>query len=268
MKRLSEVCEIVGITRRTLQGYEEIELQKPTETTEGGYWLYDEAAIERLIFIQIFVEAGYERKKIKQMLDSDEINLYEELNNAIVVLKEKQKRISGMINAIENIKIVTQLPLASIKAMSRRSVSQLYSKKSFKKCLDESIDSASQYTETEKDKASIYLPVWYLTSAIGCMQNEKPTSSDVQECVVELCRYIISLIKEEDNETEFMPEELSLFLIAKELEQGIGEMLSDLELKSMLDVQCGQGAEEFIKAALKGYCELNKHIEEKYKMED
>ena len=30
MKRLSEVCKLVGVTRRTLQEYDKVELLKPT----------------------------------------------------------------------------------------------------------------------------------------------------------------------------------------------------------------------------------------------
>ena len=68
MKRLSEVCKLVGVTRRTLQEYDKVELLKPTSKTEAGYWLYDEAAIQRLMLIQIFVEADYERKNHKSTL--------------------------------------------------------------------------------------------------------------------------------------------------------------------------------------------------------
>ena len=58
MKRLSEVCKLVGVTRRTLQEYDKVELLKPTSKTEAGYWLYDEAAIQRLI------KHMYRRQKI------------------------------------------------------------------------------------------------------------------------------------------------------------------------------------------------------------
>lgn len=37
MKKLSEVCKIVGVTRRTLQEYDKIGLLKPTSKTESGY---------------------------------------------------------------------------------------------------------------------------------------------------------------------------------------------------------------------------------------
>lgn len=270
MKKRSEVCEIVGITRRALQGYAEIGLQKPSEITKSGYWLYDEAALQRLLFIQLFVEVGYDRKTIKKMLDSDELDLFDEFEKVISLLREKQKRITGMINTIENIKVATQLPIASLKAISRTSVSQLYGEKSFMDYLDESFESASLYSDVDKDEAAMYLTVWYLASAIGCLKNESPTSKEVQECVIELCKYFIKAFEEdeEDTDDEDMPEELVLYLMAKELSEGIGEMLTEPEVKKMLHLQCGEGAEGFIKLAMQGYCELNKYIEEKYEMED
>lgn len=268
MKKLSEVCEIVGITRRTLQGYNEIGLQKPTEITEGGYWLYDEEAIQRLIFIQIFVEAGYDRKTIKKMMDSNETDIYEELGRVISVLKEKQNRITGMINTIENIKMATQLPMASLRAISRTSVTQWYSEKSFKECLDESVENASKFTDEDKHDVAKYLPVWYLTSAIGCLQKESPSSVEVQDCVVELCKYFISSLEEETGDEEDMPEELALYLMSKELTDVIGEILDEPDIKKMLDLQCGEGAEKFIRLALQEYCEINKHIKYKYELED
>lgn len=52
MYKLSEVCRKIGVTRRTLQGYNELGLVKPSAKTEAGYWLYDEEAIGKLAIIQ------------------------------------------------------------------------------------------------------------------------------------------------------------------------------------------------------------------------
>ena len=73
MKKLSEVCKIVGVTRRTLQEYDKIGLLKPTSKTESGYWLYDDRAIQALFAIQVFVECGYKRKAIKSLFASNKI---------------------------------------------------------------------------------------------------------------------------------------------------------------------------------------------------
>ena len=87
MKRLSEVCKIVGVTRRTLQEYDRIGLLSPTSTTEGGYWLYDDAAIQKLILIKIFVKCDYERKTIKAILESSTVNMFDEFNHLIELIR-------------------------------------------------------------------------------------------------------------------------------------------------------------------------------------
>ena len=112
MKKLSEVCKIVGVTRRTLQEYDKIGLLKPTSKTESGYWLYDDTAIQTLILIQIFVEGGYERKAIKSLLESHTLDMIEEFDHLIGTLEEKRKRIDGMINTIRTLKITAKLPEA------------------------------------------------------------------------------------------------------------------------------------------------------------
>ena len=53
MYSLSKVCRLMGVTRRTLQGYSEIGLLNPSAKTKGGYWQYDEKALETLALIQI-----------------------------------------------------------------------------------------------------------------------------------------------------------------------------------------------------------------------
>lgn len=48
MRMVHEVSKLVGVSKRTLQYYDEIGLLSPTEYTESGYRLYDDVAVERL----------------------------------------------------------------------------------------------------------------------------------------------------------------------------------------------------------------------------
>ena len=54
MKTVNEVSKLTGVSRRTLQYYDKIGLLRPTEYTESGYRLYDDAALERLQQILLF----------------------------------------------------------------------------------------------------------------------------------------------------------------------------------------------------------------------
>lgn len=131
MKKLSEVCKIVGVTRWTLQEYDKIGLLHPSDKTKSGYWLYDENSIQQLIAIQVFVECGYERKKIKSILEMPSLDLLGEFDKLIVTLEEKKKRIDGMINIVKTLQITAKLPLSTLLAMQRMDVSNIYSEKSF-----------------------------------------------------------------------------------------------------------------------------------------
>ena len=97
MMKLSEVCQSVGVTRRTLQEYAKIGLLEPTKKTLGGYWYYDDDAVATLQHILIFVEAGYERKRIKEVMDMPKAELLVEYEKAISLLQEKKSKIDGMI---------------------------------------------------------------------------------------------------------------------------------------------------------------------------
>jgi len=109
MLKLSEVCEKVGVTRRTLQEYAKIGLLEPTKKTMGGYWYYDDDAVTTLEHILIFVEAGYERKQIKEIINKKRSELLEEYEKAITLLREKQERIGGMICTLEILKTAASM---------------------------------------------------------------------------------------------------------------------------------------------------------------
>lgn len=54
LMKISEITKLVGTTRKALQEYDKLGLVHPTATTEGGYWLYDEDAVQKISTIQLF----------------------------------------------------------------------------------------------------------------------------------------------------------------------------------------------------------------------
>ncbi len=52
MRTISQVAKLTGISTRTLQYYDEIELLQPSKLTGSGYHLYDEANIAKLAIQQ------------------------------------------------------------------------------------------------------------------------------------------------------------------------------------------------------------------------
>lgn len=257
MKRLSEVCKIVGVTRRTLQEYDKIGLLHPSDKTEAGYWLYDEIAIKQLIVIRIFVECGYERKKIKNILEMPSLDLLSEFGKLITTLEEKRKRIDGMINTVKNFQITNKLPLSTLLAMQRMGVENIYKEKSFVANLQETIAKSASYDENEAKEAELYMPFWYALVAIGCYKDKPYDAPEVIECVKTFIDSIIHIVTS-DEEHEENDEKISESELAEYMEEYIEEMLADEDIVNMLEHQCGVGARNYIINAVNEYTEMLK----------
>lgn len=65
-KTLREVCNMVGVARRAIQGYEKIGLVASVGKNKYGYLLYDEEAIEKIRTIKQYQEFGFKVKEIKE----------------------------------------------------------------------------------------------------------------------------------------------------------------------------------------------------------
>ena len=93
MKRVEEVCRVSGVSRRTLQYYDD-EGILPAKRSDENYRLYDEAAMERLWEILWYKEMGFKLKEIKEILAISQ----KERSN---YLKQKIQSIEGKIQDLE-----------------------------------------------------------------------------------------------------------------------------------------------------------------------
>lgn len=250
MKKLSEVCSIVGVTRRTLQEYEKIGLVKPTDKTDSGYWLYDDTAIRKLFLIQIFVEVGYERKAIKALLESPMLDIFNEFDRLIEILDEKRKRIDGMTNMINSLKLIEKLPESTLRAMGDLDVTRIYEEKSFSAYLEESIIHSAEDSEEDFKEAEMFFPFWYNLTAIGCFLGTPVDNEQVQIAVREAYKCMLEIAQNEDDGFENTSEENEY---AEEFSEGIQDMIYDPEIQLMIDLQCGKGAADYIVQATKAF---------------
>ena len=62
--KIKEVADMTGVSVRTLQYYDKINLLKPHEVTEAGYRLYTNENLETLQQILFFRELGFPLKKM------------------------------------------------------------------------------------------------------------------------------------------------------------------------------------------------------------
>ena len=116
MKRLREVCNIVGVDRHVLQrigtakGRKE-PLLPPTLIDEtSGYWYYDDAAIEKLWLIKLFRELGCTFRQIQEIFNSPDFDQREWFSKQIELLENKKKYIDKLIHVAELIHTSGMLP--------------------------------------------------------------------------------------------------------------------------------------------------------------
>lgn len=67
---IGEVASRTGLSHRTIRYYEEMGLLTPSARTEGGFRLYDEAGIERLLLIKPMKPLGFSVEQMRQLLDA------------------------------------------------------------------------------------------------------------------------------------------------------------------------------------------------------
>ncbi len=115
MKSVKEVCELTGVTRKTLFYYDKIGLLKPSyRKGPQRQKLYNAKAIKRLCIIRILKEAGFRIEEIKTFLEEN--NKQEEIiervkknnqNNLMKIEKSMNliEKIYNRINTINDMEI-------------------------------------------------------------------------------------------------------------------------------------------------------------------
>ena len=102
MKSVNEVCRLSGISRRTLQYYDEIGLLPPSAVKESGYRLYDDESLRQLWSILFYKELGLSLGSIRALLENPG-EAGETLRRHRKILIEKQAQLKQMTQSVDNI---------------------------------------------------------------------------------------------------------------------------------------------------------------------
>lgn len=101
MYTVKEMAKIARVSIRSLRYYDEIGLLAPTQTSEAGYRLYDDAALGRLMEILFYRQLGMPLKAIQEILTHPE-GRHAALQRQREQLERKQKRLAGMLQALDD----------------------------------------------------------------------------------------------------------------------------------------------------------------------
>ena len=108
MKKVNEVSQLAGVSKRTLQFYDDEGLL-PAERSEGNYRLYDDAALERLWQILVYREMELDLKEIKYLMTLSDKERNQFLREKIKKLKQQIKHLDGQmefISYVQNLSLI------------------------------------------------------------------------------------------------------------------------------------------------------------------
>lgn len=100
MRTISQVAELTGVSTRTLQYYDEIDLLKPSELTPSGYRLYNDEALQKLQQILFFKELDFKLREIRDILDEPDFDKIEAFRKQKELLRLKRERIDKLIELL------------------------------------------------------------------------------------------------------------------------------------------------------------------------
>lgn len=241
MKTVHEVSKLAGISVRTLHHYDAIGLLSPTETTEAGYRLYDEDALERLQCILLFKELEFPLKDIKEILDSPNFERNKALDQQIKLLKLKKEHIENLIDLATGIRMIGVKKLMSFEAFNTKKIDE------YARQAKESYGTTPAYKEFEEkskhrskeQEKQLGIAMMNIFADFGKLLTCQPADDIVQQKVGELRTFIT------EHYYNCTPE---ILLSLGEMYAGGGSMTDNI------NTYAGEGTAEFTAEAIRIYC--------------
>lgn len=242
MMTVHEVSKLSGVSIRTLQYYDSIGLLKPSDYTESGYRLYDDAALERLQMILLFRELEFPLKDIGKIIDSPQFDKRKALEQQIELLTLKKEHIENLLNLARGIKEIGVNNIMDFTAFDTKKIDEYAAQ------AKESWGDTDAYKEYEKksegrtaeDNANIVKDMMMLFTEFGGMKEQDPASDMVQKQVKKLQDFITD----------------KMYNCTKEILSGLGKAYSAPgEMNANIDKAGGDGTGEFVDRAIQIYCE-------------
>ncbi len=238
---VNEVSKLTGVSIRTLQYYDAIELLKPSKYTESGYRLYDDTALERLQQILLFRELEFSLKEIKEIIDSPDFDREKALEQQIELLLLKKEHIENLIDFARRIKTIGVNKM-DFTAFDTNKMDD-YSKRA-----KEQWGQTSEYLEyeekskgmTDTQKKDVINSFMLIFAEFGKMKEQDAASDLVQSQVKKL--------------QDFISEHY--YTCTKEILFGLGKMYaSGGEFTENIDNYGGEGTAKFTAKAIDIYCQ-------------
>ena len=238
MMSIKEVCNIAGVSARTLHYYDSIGLLRPAFVNDAGYRFYDSESLERLHNILLFRELEFSLNDIKIILSSPDFDRGKAIEQQIELLKLKKERIEKLITRAKIIK-ENGVDKMSFIEFSKEKIDE-YSKKAKEQWGN--TDAYKEYESknySEQDEMSLADKLMYQFVLFGKLRDKSPDCDEVQAQVETLRNFIT------DN----------YYNCTKQILASLGQMYcAGGEMTDKIDKAGGIGTAEFTAKAIEIYC--------------
>ena len=240
MMTVHEVSRLTGVSIRTLQYYDRIGLLHPTEYSDAGYRLYDDAALETLQQILLFRELEFPLKDIRKIIESPDFDRGKALEQQIELLTLKKEHIENLIDLARGIQLLGVRHLKfdafdtkKIDEYAARAKASWGNTPAYKE-----FEEKSKGRTKEQDR-EISLGMMDIFTEFGAIRTSEPGSEEAQALVKKLQDYITA----------------HFYTCTDEILKGLGKMYSGGgDFTKNIDSYGGEGTAEFTHRAIEIYC--------------
>lgn len=240
MKTVNEIAQLAHVSVRTLHHYDAIGLLKPTEVTEAGYRLYDDAALERLYLILLFRELEFPLKEIQRILDAPDFDRNRILEQQVELLKAKANHLQTLIHLANGIKLIG-VKYLEFNNWDPKKIDEYQAQA---QTLYGKSEAWQEYTQkakkrTKEQNQAVNSRVMDFFVELGKLRHLPPDHPEVQAWVKELQTFF----------TEHF------YTCTPQILQGLGEMYAGGgSMTENIDAAGGKGTGAFALEAIKIYC--------------
>ena len=240
MKTVTDIAKITGVSVRTLHHYDAIGLLKPTEVTEAGYRLYDDAALERLYLILLFRELEFPLKEIQGILDAPDFDRNRILERQVELLKAKANHLQTLIHLANGIKLIG-VKYLEFNNWNPKKIDEYQAQAETLYGKTEAWQEYSQKAKsrTKEQNQAVNSKVMDFFVELGKLRHLSPDSMEAQTWVKELQTFF----------TE------NFYTCTPQILQGLGEMYAGGgSMTENIDAAGGKGTGAFALEAIRIYC--------------
>lgn len=239
MYTVHQVSGMTGVSVRTLHHYDQLGLLKPSQVTQAGYRLYDDAALVRLQSILIYREVGLPLREIKAIMDDPAYDPREALRRQITLLENQRQRLEGIIAFARDMEKKGEIRM-DFQVFDKSEQEQLQAEAKAKWGQTDAWQAWEQQgaKHSHQQKTQDGNRLMMKLAAIGAMRGQAADSREVQQEIAALQQLISDC---------FYP-------CSKEVLRGLGQMyVTDERFTRNIDKAGGEGTAQFVHDAIEVY---------------